>query len=140
MPVSSAMRDMVTERRPCSATSWAVASITASRTSRRCSSIVSVHSLGTAEAYQTTVLRHYVLTETECLDKTSWKPRGGGTATKERHGLTTLTPRHRRRRCLTLPERRRSQHALGALRRRGGRGSRLRPGRRLAPHRCDRAG
>ncbi len=43
MPVFSAMPDMVTALRPCSATGAAVASMVASRTARRCCSIVSVH-------------------------------------------------------------------------------------------------
>jgi hypothetical protein len=55
MPVSSAICDIVTDSRPCSATSAAVVSTMASRTSRRCASIVSVHSFGTAPVYETTI-------------------------------------------------------------------------------------
>src|SRR3712207_2867213 len=47
MPVCSAICDIVTDSNPCSATSAAVVSRIASRTSRRCASIVSVHSFGT---------------------------------------------------------------------------------------------
>ena len=54
MPVSSAMRDIVADRRPSSATSFMVVSRIASRTSRRCASIVSFHSLGTRQLYNST--------------------------------------------------------------------------------------
>jgi len=47
MPVRSAICDIVTDAGPCSATSAAVVSRVASRTARRCASIVSFHSLGT---------------------------------------------------------------------------------------------
>jgi hypothetical protein len=49
MPVSSAICDIVTDSSPCSATRATVVSRIASRTSRRCSSIVSFHSFGTSE-------------------------------------------------------------------------------------------
>src|SRR5215207_502342 len=51
MPVLSAICDIVTERSPCSATSAAVVSRVASRTARRCASIVSFHSFGTTQSY-----------------------------------------------------------------------------------------
>ncbi len=54
MPVSSAICDIVTASSPCSATSVAVVSRMASRTSRRCVSIVSVHSFGMMRVYATT--------------------------------------------------------------------------------------
>src|SRR5438093_11325863 len=54
MPVCSAICDIVTPRSPCSATSAAVVSRMASRTSRRCVSIVSVHSFGMVGVYATT--------------------------------------------------------------------------------------
>jgi hypothetical protein len=46
MPVSSATCDMVTDSSPCFSTSEAVVSRVASRTARRCVSIVLLHSLG----------------------------------------------------------------------------------------------
>ena len=51
MPVSSAICDIVTERSPCSATSAQAVSRIASRTARRCASIVSFHSFGTTTVY-----------------------------------------------------------------------------------------
>lgn len=54
MPVSSAIRDIVTDRRPCSATSEAVASRVASRTARRCASIDLFQSFGTNLGYVST--------------------------------------------------------------------------------------
>ena len=56
MPASSAICDIVTERSPCSVTSAQVVSRIASRTAaRRCTSIVSFHSLGTKVHYVTTM-------------------------------------------------------------------------------------
>src|SRR5262249_18782749 len=55
---------------PCLATSAAVASRVASRTARRFSSIVSVHSFGTQPAYRMPAPKHSDLTVTDCLDKT----------------------------------------------------------------------
>jgi hypothetical protein len=69
MPAFSAIRDIVTDVSPYSATSAAVVPRIASRTARRCSSIVSFHSFGTTQVYMTTVSRHYGLTTTYCLDK-----------------------------------------------------------------------
>ncbi len=69
IPVFSAICDIVTERSPCSATSAQVVSRIASRTARRCASIVSFHSFGTTPVYTTTMTRHFDLTETYCLDK-----------------------------------------------------------------------
>ncbi len=53
MPVSSAICDMVTERRPCCATSAAVISSMASRTPRRWASMVWCQSLGITPGYAT---------------------------------------------------------------------------------------
>jgi len=53
MPVFSAICDIVTAASPCSATSSAVVSKIAACTSRRCVSMVSVHSFGTAAVYGT---------------------------------------------------------------------------------------
>lgn len=69
IPLSSAILDIVTERSPCSVTSTAVVSNTVSRTARRCSSMVSFQSFGTASAYVPPPSRHHALTATECLDK-----------------------------------------------------------------------
>lgn len=69
MPVSSAIRDIVTDASPCSSASAAVVSMTAARTLRRCASIVSFHSFGTTAVYTTTVWVHYDLTATYCIDK-----------------------------------------------------------------------
>src|SRR5260370_8644945 len=70
MPVFSAICDIVTARSPCSATSPAVVPRIASRTSRRCASIVSFHSFGTSPLYATAPVetlhpRPYTL----CLDR-----------------------------------------------------------------------
>ncbi len=51
IPESLAIRDIVTEVNPCSATRAAVVSRTAARTAARCASIVSFHSLGTPSGY-----------------------------------------------------------------------------------------
>jgi hypothetical protein len=51
MPVSSAICDIVTDRSPCSATSAAVVCRIASRTSRRCASIISFHGFGIIPVY-----------------------------------------------------------------------------------------
>src|SRR5882757_6448566 len=69
MPVRSATCDIVTARSPCSDTSRSVTSSVASRTERRCASIVSFHSFGTTQWYEATIVRHYGLTATECIDK-----------------------------------------------------------------------
>src|SRR4051812_14792838 len=71
MPVSWAMRDMVTESGPSAATSRAVVATTASCTSRRCASIVSFHSFGIGSLYATTMEQQSVLTATKCIDKQS---------------------------------------------------------------------
>jgi len=60
MPDSSAIRDIVADRSPCSATSAAAASRIAARTSRRCASIVSFHSFGTTQVYMTATLERRV--------------------------------------------------------------------------------
>src|SRR5262245_26276767 len=85
MPVSSAICDIVTERSPFSVTRVAVVETIASRTSRRCSSIVSVQSLGTSEVYGTPTV------DTVCIDRDSmslylWNDgssRGGGAVDPE---------------------------------------------------------
>jgi hypothetical protein len=59
MPVFSAICDIVTDSSPFSVTSSAVVSRIASRTARRCASIVSFHSLGTTPVYMTTISRHH---------------------------------------------------------------------------------
>jgi hypothetical protein len=56
MPVSSAICDIVTDVSPCSTTSAAVVSRIASRTARRCASMVSFHSFGTTQVYMTTIV------------------------------------------------------------------------------------
>jgi hypothetical protein len=61
MPVFSAICDIVTDSSPCSATSSHVVSKIASRTSRRCASIVAFHSLGTAQGYMMTGRRQFIL-------------------------------------------------------------------------------
>jgi len=53
-PVSSAICDIVTDSGPCSVAKDAVVSRMASRTSRRCASIVLSHSFGMPPAYMTT--------------------------------------------------------------------------------------
>src|SRR5213593_2167519 len=67
MPVSSAICDIVTDSSPRLATSAAAVSNVASRTSRRCVSIVSVQSFGITELYATAVSRRYALISTYCL-------------------------------------------------------------------------
>src|SRR5918996_4066452 len=67
MPVSSAICDIVTDSNPCSATRATVVARIASRTSRRCSSIVSFHSFGTAKVYATLPAGQSDLTKTLCL-------------------------------------------------------------------------
>ena len=62
--VCSAVWDIVTDASPCSATRAAVVSRVASRTARRCASIVSSHSLGTTPLYATTIAQHSALIET----------------------------------------------------------------------------
>jgi hypothetical protein len=62
--VCSAIWDIVTDASPCSATRAAVVSRVASRTARRCASIVSSHSLGTRSLYATTIAQHSALIET----------------------------------------------------------------------------
>ena len=52
MPVFSAICDIVTDRKPCSATSAAVVSRIASRTAARCASIVSFHGFGITPVYR----------------------------------------------------------------------------------------
>src|SRR5919197_4705437 len=74
MPVCSATCDIVTEVTPRSATSAAVVLRMASRTSLRCASIVSFHSLGTISGYAEPRHRRYVLTETKCLVKDGAMP------------------------------------------------------------------
>src|SRR5712691_792030 len=69
--VSAAIFDIVTDASPCSWTSAAAVSRAASYTARRCSSIVSVHSLGTSQAYAMSRQRRFDLTATYCLDKAS---------------------------------------------------------------------
>jgi hypothetical protein len=69
MPVFSAIRDIVTDRRPFWVTRSAVVSKIASRTAARCASIVSFHSLGTTPVYTTTLPKQYDLIMTHCLDK-----------------------------------------------------------------------
>ena len=64
LSVCSAIWDIVTDASPCWATRAAVVSRVASRTARRCASIVSSHSLGTPPLYATTIARHSDLTET----------------------------------------------------------------------------
>src|SRR5712691_7733895 len=83
MPVSAAIRDIVTDASPCSATSAAVVSSVASCTARRCSSIVSVHSFGTTPAYITSLYRQNDLTATECLAKTVRYPSPRARATEQ---------------------------------------------------------
>jgi hypothetical protein len=61
MPVASAMPDIVTPVSPRSLTSAAAASRTAPRTLRRCSSTVSLQSLGTTRAYDLLLTEHNVL-------------------------------------------------------------------------------
>src|SRR5258708_5328939 len=74
MPVSSAICDMVTDRSPCLATSAAVVSRRASRTSRRWASLVSFQSFGTVPLYAMAIWRHFALTETLCIVKLGTQP------------------------------------------------------------------
>jgi hypothetical protein len=59
IPVSSAIRDIVTERSPSLATRAAAVSRVASCTAWRCASIVLFQSFGIASIYATTTSRHY---------------------------------------------------------------------------------
>ena len=56
MPVSSAICDIVTDVSPYSTTRAAVVSRIASRTARRCASMVSFHSFGTTTVYMMTIV------------------------------------------------------------------------------------
>jgi hypothetical protein len=68
-PVSSAIWDIVTESGPCSVAKAAVVSRMASRTSRRCASMVLSHSFGMPIAYMTTGIMQNDLTKDKVYDK-----------------------------------------------------------------------
>src|SRR5215203_1531260 len=151
MPVSLAIRDIVTESGPCSATSAAVASSVASCTARRCASIVSFHNLGITPVYTTAPSKQYVLTITDCIDKLSCeahrrvKPGKGGCHEESIPKVRDAARDGRRGRCCRAARPRRRGGAKGAgwdprrrcrrLRQRGGK-ARARPAPPVHRRRC----
>src|SRR4051794_22184962 len=69
MPASPAICAMFTDVTPCAATNAAVASSVASRTARRCASMVVSQSLGITGVYATQLSIQVDSMNTECLDK-----------------------------------------------------------------------